>query len=103
MRKTSEVTDVNFPFADDRLPFILVLNVAENQSTNPALGAVPESDVLRGFSHARTGPKKAALLRSAMELSDAEIDCSVLAPWPGSKHTDVFLVDNLDEALAALG
>jgi hypothetical protein len=90
MRKTSDVNDVDFPFADDRVPFILVLD-----------GAGPEH---RGFEHASTKDKKVKLLEAAsIRNREAGHEDYVLACWPGAKRTDVFHVDDLDEALAAFG
>lgn len=92
MRTTSSVTDTEFPFADDRVPFILVL---------PNAG--PEH---RGFEHASHHDKKKALVEQAMQgeaQGGAEVYPSLLAIWPGGTRSDVFHVDNLSEALAAFG
>jgi hypothetical protein len=96
MRKTSDVTDVGFPFTDDRVPFILIVT-----GDNLVDGHTKDG---RGFEHASTFDKKRALIEQAIQLSGVEGgDCSLLAAWPGAKRTDVFLVDNYDEALAAFG
>jgi hypothetical protein len=100
MRCASQVTDVAFPFADDRVPFILVYNLDDGQSALPELDG---DHFERGFAHASTGPKKVALLHRARELEGEGVECSVLATWPGAKRTDVFHVDDIEEALAAFG
>lgn len=98
MRTTSQVKDTNFPFADDRVPFVLVHNGVE----------FPD-DAARGFGHASTWEKKLGLLEVAKEAArDGEYGaqeggCSLLAMWPGATRTDVFLIDDLDEASAAFG
>jgi hypothetical protein len=102
VRQTSEVTDTRFPFAEDSTPFILVLNIDdEKESTAPAVQPIDEKTYARGFSHAWTVEKKVELVELAKALSGEGIECSLLACWPGG-HTDTFLVDDLDEALAAL-
>lgn len=90
MRTTSQVNDVAFPFADDRVPFILV--VADNAA---------ETKDGRGFEHASTATKKVELLHLAQDFESRGYSPTVLAAWPGGTRTDVFLIDNLDEALAA--
>ena len=90
MRCTSEVNDVSFPYADDRVPFILV-----------ATGITDETKDGRGFEHASTAKKKIELLEEAKGFEDRGYPVVVLASWPGAKRTDVFHVDDLDEALAA--
>lgn len=98
MRTTSSTKDVQFPFADDRVAFILVHNGVE----------FPD-DAARGFGHASTWEKKLGLLEVASEAArDGEYGaqdggCSLLAVWPGSTRSDVFLVDDLDQARAAFG
>lgn len=101
MRQTSEVNDTDFPFADDAVAFIFVYN--GYYATAPS-----EADGERGFSHASTRDKKLKLLENAKECQEqhglygqAEGCCSLLAVWPGGTRSDVFLVDDLDEALAA--
>lgn len=96
MRKTSDVTDVSFPFADDRVPFVLVHNAAPAEAEDFDL---PE----RGFGHASTAKKKIGLLEEAKRLQGEGLQCSLLAAWPGKTRTDFFHVDDLDEALAAFG
>lgn len=98
MRQTSEVTDTTFPFADDNVAFILVHNQAEIAD-----------DTERGFSHASTQEKKYALLNLARECdSEGEYgqdigSCSLLAVWPGATRSDVFFVDDLEQAAQAFG
>jgi hypothetical protein len=95
MRCTSEVGDTTFPFADDRTAFILVYAGDDLRS---------ETKDGRGFEHASTESKKRELLGEAITLRDEgghDGEVSLLAVWPGAKRSDVFLVDDLDEALAA--
>jgi hypothetical protein len=87
MRKTSDVNDTAFPFADDKVPFVLVLD-----------GHAPDH---RGFEHASHRDKKRELLEEAIERRDQGHEDHLLAAWPGGTRTDVFHVDDLDEALAA--
>lgn len=90
MRTTSSVTNTDFPFTDDHVPFILVLGENPNETKDG-----------RGFEHASTLDKKRELLVAAKEFEDRGYHPVVLAPWPGAQRTDVFHVDDLDEALAA--
>lgn len=95
MRTTSETREdsssaPSFPFTDDRVPFILVF----------AEGGGKEG---RGFDHASTRDKKLGLLEEAQKATEDGLEVSLLAAWPGGKRTDVFLVDNYDEALATFG
>jgi hypothetical protein len=100
MRTTSKVTNTEFPFADDRVAFVFVYN--GYFATAPS-----ENDSARGFSHASTRDKKLGLLQNAKECEqfgmygEGSGKCSLLAVWPGGTRSDVFLVDDLDEALAA--
>lgn len=89
MRRTSEVTDTTFPFAEDTVAFILVL---------PWDSGAEETKDNRGFEHASTFDKKRELVEFAFEYQGSY---SLLAVWPGATRSDVFLVDDLDEALAA--
>lgn len=84
MRQTSDVTDTDFPFAEDTVPFILVIREGDED--------------YRGFEHASTFDKKAQLVASAIDFGDK---ATLLAAWPGATRTDVFLVDDLEEALGA--
>ena len=100
MRCTSDVTDTAFPFAEDTTAFIFVYN-------GYYATALSESDGERGFSHASTFDKKAKLLESAKECEEMGMydsgpgTCSLLAVWQGAARSDVFLIDDLDEAMAA--
>lgn len=91
MRKTSGVTDVQFPFTDDRVPFVLVFEEASTAKEG------------RGFEHASTAEKKRDLVVETIRYQEEGGGCHLLAAWPGAKRTDVFEVDDLDEALAAFG
>lgn len=91
MRTTSSVTNTDFPFADDKVPFILVM---------VGIGFGKDG---RGFEHASTESKKRELVLFAMQTRSEGDDCHLLAAWPGATRTDVFEVDDLDEALAAFG
>lgn len=92
MRTTSEVTDTEFPYDDDAVPFILVAPGALAEETKEG----------RGFEHGSTMKKKTELLEQARKLEGERREFSLLAPWPGKTRTDVFLVDDLDAAEAAL-
>lgn len=89
MRQTSDVTDTEFPFADDTVPFILVFADGDQGKDG------------RGFEHASTVDKKRDLLVDAIEYGKQALEVHVLAAWPGATRTDVFEIDDLDEALAA--
>jgi hypothetical protein len=89
MRQTSDVRDTDFPFADDTVPFIL---------SYVGIGYGKDG---RGFDHASTFDKKRALVEEAIRLRDEGTEAHLLAVWPGGTRSDVFLVDDLDEALAA--
>lgn len=92
MRQTSDVTDTDFPFAEDSTAFILVFEGESSKDTKDG----------RGFEHASTFDKKKALVETALEWSDSEVSqVTLLAVWPGATRSDVFLVDDLEEALAA--
>ena len=90
MRATSEVNDVNFPFADDRVPFVLIFPEGGGKEG-------------RGFEHASHYDKKRELVAQAKGYQEGGQEVQLLAIWPGAKRSDVFLVDDLDEALAAFG
>lgn len=90
MRQTSEVTDTEFPYAEDTTAFILVMP-EDAEDTKDS----------RGFDHASTFDKKLGLINRAMDLEEREHYVFLLAVWPGSTRSDVFLVDDLDAALAA--
>lgn len=100
-RKTSDVTDTEFPFAEDTTPFILVFNCTE--WTEDLEAGIAEKDVDRGYASAWTASKKYDLVLLASDLRDAGVPCTLLATWPGAKATHVFDVDDLDEARDALG
>lgn len=89
MRQTSEVTDTDFPFAEDTTAFILVFEEAKTGKGG------------RGFEHASTADKKRDLVVEAIRYGEEGGGCHLLAVWPGATRSDVFLVDDLDEALAA--
>lgn len=92
MRLTSDVTDTDFPFAEDSVPFILVFEDSGFGKDG------------RSFEHASTYEKKVKLLEQAMAHDDDDgLLCHVLAVWPGKTRSDVFLVDDLDQALRAMG
>lgn len=92
MRQTSEVNDTDFPFAEDTTAFILVVPGGDGENyTKDA----------RGFEHASTFDKKRALVEQALAINADGAPCSLLAVWPGGNRSDVFLVDDLNEALAA--
>lgn len=94
MRKTSDVTDTEFPFDDDRVPFILVVS-------EPGLISTTKDG--RGFEHASHPDKKRELLQVAQTMeADGAASC-LLAVWPGASRSDVFHVDDLDQAMEALG
>jgi len=99
-RKTSEVNDCQFPFAEDTTPFILVFNAPPE---TPALIAAEDKDLLRGYAAAWTAEKKYDLVLLATDLQEAGVDCSLLATWPGASATHVFEIDDLNEARDALG
>lgn len=89
MRCTSEVTDTEFPFAEDTTALILVYTEG---------GGGKEG---RGFDHASTFDKKGELVVEAIKLARVATEAHLLAVWPGATRSDVFLIDDLDEALAA--
>lgn len=94
MRRTSEVTDTTFPFAEDTTAFILIVtgdHFVDGHTQNS-----------RGFEHASTFDKKLTLVEQAINLAEQNARVSLLAVWPGAKRSDVFLVDDLDQALATL-
>lgn len=92
MRTTSSVINTEFPFADDQVPFILVIG---------SDGHSHRTKDHRGFEHASTRDKKVQLLEFAKGLDAEGVPFHLLAAWPGATRTDVFDVDDLDEALAA--
>jgi hypothetical protein len=94
MRKTSDVTDTPFPFGSQAVPFILVVT-----GDHYVDGHTKDA---RGFEHASTHDKKLALVCKAQDLQETGAVCSLLAVWPGRNRSDVFLVDDLDLAIAAL-
>lgn len=100
-RKTSDVTDTQFPFDEDTTPFILVFNVIDRE--NPALIAIDEKDWDRGYAAAWTLDKKGDLVALATDLQQAGVGCTLLATWPGATATHVFEVDDLAEARDSLG
>jgi hypothetical protein len=87
MRKTSDVRDTTFPFTADTTAFILV--VTEHEGDH------------RGFEHASTFEKKRALVEHAIRREEDGYGSTLLAVWPGKTRSDVFHVDNLEEALHA--
>jgi hypothetical protein len=89
MRCTSEVTDAEFPFAEDTTAFILVF---------PWDAGAEETKDCRGFEHASTATKKLELVERAINYPG---NCSLLAVWPGATRSDVFLVDDLEVAARA--
>jgi hypothetical protein len=91
MRSTSEVNDTAFPFAEDTTAFILVYE---------GLGFGKGG---RSFDPASTFDKKRELVERAMTCDKEGDEVHLLAVWPGQKRSDVFLIDDLDEALAAFG
>lgn len=93
MRKTSDVRDAAFPFTDDRVAFIAVL------MSTPAYAYGTKDG--RGFEHASSEAKK----REVLELvCDSEPGSwTLLAVWPGKTRSDVFEVDDLEEARRAFG
>lgn len=98
MRTTSQVNDRSFPFARRDVPFVLV--VGERARTAPDNPLTKDG---RGFEHASAHDQKYALIRRAQDLQEAGVECSLLAMWPGKTRSDVFLVDDLSMALAAMG
>lgn len=102
-RKTSDVTDTQFPFDEDTVPFILVFNSTDEQRDELDVQGVEAKDAERGYATAWTALSKHNLVNLATELNEAGVGCSLLAVWPGAKQSHVFLVDDLDEARVALG
>jgi hypothetical protein len=102
-RKTSDVTDTEFPFVEDTVPFILVFNLETSQAASPAVAALGDKELNRGYAAAWTGEKKYDLVLLATDLQEAGITCTLLATWPGATATHVFEVDDLNEARDALG
>lgn len=92
MRQTS-TTDIPFPFTEDTTAFILVYTPETIDDTKDR----------RGFAHASTFDKKATLALEAQTMREEGHAVSLLAVWPGATRSDVFLVDDLDEAVAAFG
>lgn len=91
MRKTSDVRDTTFPFTDDRVAFIAVLDPSPTYAYGTKDG--------RGFEPASTYSKKEELLE---QVASAEPGSwHLLAVWPGKARSDVFLVDDLEEAKTA--
>lgn len=101
-RTTSQVTDTEFPFAEDTTPFVLVLNVKDGERLGFAASFVAKKDLDRGYATAWTAERKRELAMLAADLLGRSVECSLLAVWPGVKQSHVFLVDDLDQALAAL-
>jgi len=93
-RKTSRIIGTTFPFDEDTAPFILVVtgdNVVDRHTDS------------RGFKHANTIDQKRELIGEAQALAGVDGgDCTLLAVWPGRTRSDVFEVDDLDQALDAL-
>lgn len=102
-RKTSDVTDTQFPFDEDTTPFILVFNSGHMDAEDPTLAGVEDKDYERGYAAAWTADKKYDLVILATDLKDAGVSCTLLATWPGAESTHVFEVDDLNEARDALG
>lgn len=104
-RKTSEVTDTAFPFAEDTTPFILVLNATDAQTSLGLVEGVADKDWERGYATAWSYNKKLEMVEAAIRLRGAEdpVECWLLAVWPGERASHVFLVDDLGEARDALG
>jgi hypothetical protein len=100
-RKTSEINDCQFPFAEDTTPFIFVLNTPPE--TPFALIAIKDKYLRRGYVSAWTAAGKYDLVILATDLRDAGADCSLLAVWTGANASHVFEIDDLDEARDALG
>ena len=100
-RKTSDVTDTEFPFAEDTVPFILVVNDGGRIEEANAEG-LSDKDHERGYAAAWTADKKYDLVLLAQDLQDGGVPCTLLATWPGAKATHVFEVDDLAEARDAL-
>lgn len=94
MRTTSQVNDRSFPFARRDVPFILVVAGSRGED---------ETKDGRGFEHASAHDQKYKLICRAQDLQAAGVECSLLAVWPGKTRSDVFLVDDLSMALAAMG
>lgn len=103
MRKTSEVTDTEFPFTEDTTPFVLVLNTTDQQCSLGAVEGVKDKDYERGYAAAWTLDKKRELVEAAIRLSSEDVNCTLLATWPGGAATHVFEIDDLGEARGALG
>lgn len=91
MRKTSDVTDARFPFAEDRVALIAVLKSTPKEAVGTKEG--------RGFEHASTLQKKRSLVQFVMSFPES---LTLLAVWPGKDRSDVFEVDDLDACFTAL-
>lgn len=102
-RKTSDVTDTDFPFLEDTVPFILVFNSGGMDAEDPILAGIEDKDYERGYAAAWTASKKYDLVMLATDLKDADVPCTLLATWPGAAATHVFEVDDLNEARDELG
>jgi hypothetical protein len=79
LRKTSAVSGTPFPWASRLVPFVFIFPEEIRQATKVEV--------------------KIDFLLQAKERPGT----IVLAPWPGQERQDCFQVDDLDEALAALG
>lgn len=81
LRKTSRVKEgkVPFPFDSPLVPFIFIFPDQILQATKP------ETKI------------------DYLLLAQENTGTIILAPWPGKDRQDCFVLDDLDEALAALG
>ena len=100
-RKTSDVTDTQFPFDEDTTPFILVFNI-DNSASGDVIARIEDKDFHRGYAAAWTLDKKRDLVELAGDLEQIGVNCTLLATWPGAESTHVFEVDDLNEARGAL-
>lgn len=83
-RKTSDAGG-GFPYADPRVPFILIAGGEEIDADGSGMnwGCSPES--------------KLGLVEAAKNTT-----AELLTVWPGKSRSDVFIINDLDEAEAAL-
>lgn len=87
-RKPRKCSDANggYPYVDERVPFILIVG-------DRPIGV--EGD---GMNWAFRADEKLALIA----LAEQNEDYTILTCWPGKARTDVFVIDELAEASAAL-
>lgn len=83
-RKTSDAKG-SYPYADARVPFIAIIGEPIDIEGN-------------GMNWSNRVEDKLSLVR----MAETNEDVTILSVWPGKGRTDVFVVDDLDEAARAL-